>query len=217
MLATGCIRSGKGGKTIQGVARNYQIGGVIGMKNVIILIPVCLITIVFNSCCPDDIYYRLPEEAGRYYDEHDTIRFFSEETQTYEVFILCYSDESHEIDPSPDRCGQETHYFAKYYEYYKDSCNNEEHFQFNFKTHGTNDFSYHEFYKTEYRADAFRIDYDNLPISTIEILGQTFENTVFMNNPNVDSLIAIRVSYEYGVIQRVFEHATFNLVNDEIK
>jgi len=175
-----------------------------------------IVLLAMNSCnCPDDVYYKLPSEAVRYYEENDTIQFFSEETQSFEKFIVCDRIDAHEVERTEDRCKQGIHYFMKIYDLYEDSCNSDHYFRLFVKSRGDSDFVYDEFYKND--SDDLWANYNDSPKTTVEILGHTYENTIFIQSVFNDSLNGIRVSYEFGIIQRVFEHTTFNLVNDEIR
>jgi hypothetical protein len=168
------------------------------------------------SCnCPDDIHNYLPEEAIRYLDEHDTIRYYCEEIDEYEEYIVCECYDVFEYDKTYDRCDQKEYYYTKQYHLFKDSCNNETKFWINISTMGYHDIDYHGSYPNQLGRDALHAHYESSLKTPIEVLGHTYLNTIFIGSRLDDSIVGIRFNYEYGVIQRVYEHLIYNLVNDE--
>lgn len=167
------------------------------------------------SCnCPDDIHNYLPEEAIRYLDEHDTIRYYCEETDEYEEYIICHRADVFEYDVI-DRCDQKAYYYTKDYYLLKDSCDSETTIRIHISTMGYNDIDYHGSYPDQLGRDALHANYEFSLKTSFEVLGHTYLNTIYMESRLDDSIVGIRFNYEFGVIQRVYEHLTFNLVNDE--
>jgi len=185
-------------------------------KNFIRVIGLMTLGLAMNSCfCPDDVEYRYPKEFIRYYDDHDTIKFYSSETQTYEIFIVCRRITEHEYEISRDRCEQETHYYSRYYECFKDSCNSGEFYRLNIEGGHKHYIIYHGFYANTLLDDDLSAIYENSPKYPVEILGHTYENTISLVSHVIDSIESILYTHEYGVIQRNYENVTFNFVNDE--
>ena len=164
--------------------------------------------------CPDDIIFHYPSNAIRYYDDHDTIRFYSEELDTIQKFVVCNRTEEHEYEISPDRCEQEKHYYSKYYICFKDSCNSGENFTIRISWGST--VKYYHVYDNEYN-DNFIGNTNDFPNLTLSVMGNTFSNCIFLihNIDAGDSIIKLLYSNEYGVIQRQYEHATFNLIVED--
>ncbi len=64
--------------------------------------------------------------------------------------------------------------------------------------------------------DLMKASYTGSAKSTVEILGQTYENTIKIFGVSLGDAEFAIFSYEYGIIQIKFENQTFSLVNDEI-
>ena len=176
-----------------------------------------LILSLTYSCkfnCPDDIIFHYPSNAIRYYDDHDTIRFYSEELDTIQKFVVCNRTEEHEYEVSLDRCEQETHYYTKYYKCFKDSCNSEENYKIYLYWGAAITFS--SIYDNG-TIDSYSGNTNDFPNLTLTVMGNTFSNCIFLihNIDAGDSIIKLLYSNEYGVIQRQYEHATFNLIVED--
>ena len=187
------------------------------MKYLVLIATVCISLIVLSSCCnEEDIYYKLPSHFGKYYEDNDTIVFYSEETDEYETFIVCDQDEGFSGDEKHSTfCSWVEYYQGIRYKLDKDSCNSQRFFQIlsnQYSRASSSDIISN--YQGNTRDASFTL-YDSNQKNTVEILGNTYykvaEGKIFIG----DSLKLFLFSEEYGIIQYSFENLTFSLLRNE--
>ena len=173
-----------------------------------------VIALVLVTCCPEyeDLYP--PEGTLRYWDEHDTIVFYSPEMDVFEMYPVCTRDYIGSATELDDRCNSFLQGYAAQYVMRKDSCENIEAFTVRVEPGET---------ITVIRAysdgtgDVDNIYTPNTNYDTLTIFGNTYKKVyqIEFSSP-FDSLSAVYVTLEHGIIQYRYDDYTFNLVNDEI-
>jgi hypothetical protein len=176
---------------------------------------ICLL--IISSCCnkKDQVYW-FPEEAIRYYNDHDTLKFYCPESDVIESYIVCRRDTSIDI---------EQYYYNQFCEYaefrhilsYKlslDSCSSSsfilvsvntvkpEYIQVSVRGFGSYDVG-------------FGAVYDESKKFSIDVLDHTYSSVIEIPDSESSEIPFILFSYEYGIIQIQYENQTFNLINDE--
>lgn len=173
----------------------------------------CLCLLFIISCCNEKgRYYWFPEDAVRFYNDHDTITFYSSELNEYEVYPVCSRDTLLSLNEYMDRCNNADYLYSIEYSLVKDSCVADR--EFNIQINSDNSIYFHSIYSADHFENVFLL-YNEFPKSTIVVLGKTYENTIELDNSFSDSLEFVIFSLEYGIIQFKFENVTFSLINDE--
>ncbi len=170
--------------------------------------------LVLVTCCPEyeDVYP--PEGTLRYWDEHDTIVFYSPELDKFEIYPVCSRDYIGAVDELHDRCNSYIQLYAAKYRINMWSCENNDYFVF---LAAPSEITVIREYSDK-NFDNAHINTANTNGDTLEILGHTYKDVyqIDYNSPFDDSLSVIYVTFEYGIIQYRYDNFTFNLVNDEL-
>lgn len=189
-------------------------------KKTIIAIIVSLICLLLaSSCCnkEDEVYWP-PDEAIRYYDENDTIKFYCPEIDSFETYIVCLRDSEVSIEQYYYNryCQYTVFTHAQFYRLYKDSCDspNMTHFAINGLRHNYIQASVN--IGNECNDGTYEADFEDCKKFTEEVLGFTYNNVIEIPDSKMSELPSILFSYEYGVIQIKYEDRTFSLINNEI-
>ncbi|MEZ5071244.1 MAG: hypothetical protein R2751_09800 [Bacteroidales bacterium] len=161
--------------------------------------------------CPEDLRFDPPEEAVSYFDDHDTIRFYSEDKDAFEVFVVC--DRSFLLDYSEisrDRCRQERSYFNREYICYKDSCHSDTYFSLTITHSGA--VRYYGVY-SDGHVDFFTGMPGIQPSFALEIEGKSYPDVIrLVREPSDnDSLVSIAYSHAFGVLEKEYKQAGFTL------
>lgn len=168
------------------------------------------------SCCEEDVYHYLPSEAGRYYIENDTIIFYSQDTEEYETYIVCYEETGFPMDEiSGTWCSHFVLFENHYFELFRDSCGSERFFRVrNNKNSGYISSDVSSFYSNE-DSEIQNVNTINDFNQSFEIFGYTYKNLAIIEFSANDSLKSILYSIEYGIVQYEFENITYSLLRDE--
>lgn len=175
-----------------------------------------IITIIYTlgSCDCEDQYRSLTELAGRYYDDNDTIVFYSPESNTYETYIICLKEEGYD-EGSPRSewgCYYLVHDQYKYFHLYRDSCNSGRYFHLRIDryvdgskaTIGILDsFQYIQYASTISEESRWE---------TREILGFQYEDITTCELSRESDLSSMLYSQEYGIVQYTFNQQIFSLL-----
>jgi hypothetical protein len=160
--------------------------------------------------------YWFPDEAIRYYNDHDTVKFYCPESDVIESFIVCSRDTTIDI---------EQNYYNQFCEYaefthvlsyllFLDSCSSLSYMLVLVNNLGPEriQVSINEF--GSYDGELI-VEYDESKKFSIDVLGHTYSSVIRLPDPKSSEIPFILFSYEYGIIQIQFENQTFNLINDE--
>ncbi len=176
---------------------------------------ICLL--IISSCCykKDQVYW-FPDEAIRYYNDHDTVKFYCPESDIIESFIVCERDTTITI---------EQYYYNQFCEYavfthvlsyllFLDSCSSSSLILVSVNNLGPEHIhvSINEFGSYD---GGFGAEYDESKKFSIDVLDHTYSSVIELHDSESSEIPYILFSYEYGVIQIQFENQTFNLINDE--
>lgn len=174
---------------------------------------ICLL--IISSCCykKDQVYW-FPDEAIRYYNDHDTVKFYCPESDVIESFIVCSRDTTIDI---------EQNYYNQFCEYaefthvlsyvlYLDSCSSSSLILVSLNTFGP------EYIRVSIRGfgsyvGGFGAEYDESTKFSVDVLDHTYSSVIELHDSESSEIPFILFSYEYGIIQIQFENQTFNLIN----
>ena len=161
--------------------------------------------------------YWFQEGGIKYYLEHDTIRFYCQETGEYKVYPVCAIDTLKDIVEEPVHfwCSSDYIYYAIEYRLYMDECGADQYFLIELSDEESSSVEIYLIY-SEDKHDGITISYDEYEKSTFEALGKLYDNTIEIEFPAGDSLNSVIFSLEYGIIQYQFLDITFSLINDEL-
>ena len=183
--------------------------------------------LVYSCCNEEDVYHALPGDTGRYYDDNDTVVFYSPETETYDTFLVCYRSDGFLGDEFRGTyCSWLEYFHRKWYELCLDSCGTERVFTsgtkrvfiINFHRIATgSDISLKSYYENDEYSDIAHVLTDTSQVLSRNINGFTYDDVYpcsFYSFAN-DSLKSALISMEYGIIQYNYEFVTYILLNDE--
>ena len=172
-----------------------------------------IILLVISSCCHDNEYW-FPDEAVRYYNDHDTIKFYCPETDKYEVYPVCGTDTTVRVEPYYGLCDYTDSFYGKQYELYRDSCESTKKILVLVKYSVQDDIivsvsesENNVFYNTANFGKTQKI--------TIDVLGHTYKDAIRIPGTEWGDIISLVFSYEYGIIQMQYADQTLSLINDE--
>lgn len=189
------------------------------MKHLVLIATVWLSLITLSSCCnEEDVNHRLPSHVGMYYEDNDTIVFYSEETDEYETYVVCDRRErmyGEEINGT--WCSWVEYYHGMNYTLSRDSCDSPRYFSIGYERLSLGSTSHIYSYYQEDSYDASFSLYDSDHKKSEEILGDIYYEVADGKIHIGDSLKSFLFSKEYGIIQYSFEHKTFSLLRNEKK
>lgn len=165
------------------------------------------------SCCPEYEDVFPPEGTLRYWDDHDTIVFYSPELNIFETYPVCSRDYIGAVDELHDRCNSYIQLYAAKYRIKKGNCDNNEFFVF---LAAPGEITVMRGYSDK-TVDNAHIITANANRDTLEISGRIYKDVyqIEYNSP-FDSLSTVFFTQEHGIIQYEFNSISFRLVNEEI-
>lgn len=173
--------------------------------------------LLMNSCCNEkDRVYWFPDEAVRYYNEHDTVKFYCAESDVFESYIVCNRDTSQSIEQYyyNSHCEYTEYSYSLRYILYLDSCGSSQMIIVGIDNArpGNIDVSITT-------PDIDRVGnavlFDESRKFSIDVLGYTYHDVIEISSSGSSEIPSFLFSYEYGVIQIQFENKTFSLANNE--
>jgi hypothetical protein len=173
--------------------------------------------LIISSCCnEEDVYHKFPSHFGKYYEDNDTIVFYSEETDEYETYIVCDQYDGFSGDEKYSTfCNWVEYYQSIHYLLDRDSCDSQRSFQIMCVQNSAASSSHIiSDYQGDTRDASFTL-YDSDQKNTVEILGNTYYEVADGKIQTGDSLKSYLFSEEYGIIQYSFENLTFSLLRNE--
>ena len=177
---------------------------------------IVVIMFLMISCCnEEDRHHWYPEEAVRYYNENDTITFYSVETGQFEVYPIC---DREPMSASWEHKGTWCYYVETFhgirYSLQKDSCASDLGIVVSIKSENNIAINWDYSEGRDY-FDLNPLESHSAPIN---VLGSIYENTFEIPNGKYgsDSIKSVIFSFEYGIIQYNFNNATYSLVNKSI-
>jgi len=176
-----------------------------------------ILLLLISSCCNQkDRVYWFPDEAVRYYNDHDTVKFYCPESDVFETYVVCVRDSSVSIEQyhANQFCEYAVYRHTLDYRLSLDSCGSS-----NFIKVAINNlrpgYIHASVYKNGSYNGVFGADFEDCTKISIDVLGYTYHNVIEIPGSEMSHIPSILFSYEYGVIQIQEENQTFSLINNE--
>ena len=177
----------------------------------------CLCLLVLSSCCDqrDEVYW-FPDEAVRYYNEHDTVKFYCPENDVLESYAVCTRDTPIQIEQIKHNqfCEYVVYRHTLYYKLDIDSCGSSKSIVIFIDLSRSGNISVSIAHPDNDQGRFSTYFHENTTFS-INVIDHTYHNVVEISGSESSEIPSILFSYEYGVIQINYENQTFSFVNDE--
>lgn len=186
----------------------------IRQSRIIVLCGLCLILV--SSCCGEkDSHNWFPDEAVRYYNEHDTVKFYCPESDEYESYVVCDRDTTINIEQySEGYCDYTVFSYFLTYILSLDSCGSSKSLAVFINAPNPGDLVVY-INHPDHDQGVFIASFKESSKFSIDILDNTYHNVIEMPGSEWSEIPSILFSYEYGVIQIQYENQTFSLINNE--
>ena len=171
------------------------------------------------SCCnqKDEVSWP-PDEAVRYYNDHDTVKYYCPDTDVYESYMVCNRDSSLSIEQFHTNrfCEYAVYKHSLRYILNLDSCGGSKYIMVFIDTPNPGNIRV-SIYQPDSDHGGSHVSFDEITKFSIDIEGYTYNNVIEIPGSESPEMPSILFTYEYGVIQIEYENQTFSLVNEERK
>jgi hypothetical protein len=150
----------------------------------------------------------------RFYDDHDTIKFYCPDTDEYEAYPVCEIDTIATVEPYYGLCNYTDSFYGKQYVLHLDSCESKKQILVVVRYSVIYDITV-VVSTSEGNEGFFKTNFGDSQKISIDVLGHTYKNAIRIPGKEWDEILSLVFSYEYGIIQMQYEDQTFSLVYDE--